>query len=168
MVSNDFRDIKVLENAITNRSSGMSKARVLVVSAARKFGFFMRNHYNLDEPDNDSDFVSLVKGKKSATGMGKGRGRPKELLLQNISLPLKFPHGKVLKPAKTKDLEALLPFYHIEEDKEWMRGLVERQKVLSGILQEVEDDDQDINLTEDPDNPDDHVWADTSVFGVNE
>ena len=156
MQTQDIRDIKLLEKKITNRSAGLKNARVLILTSLRKEGFYMMQDYTLQE--TPESFVALTKG-KSATVRSKGRGRPKELLLEDIELPVKYPNGRVLKPKKTKDLEFLIPFLPGEDERDWVRSLVNRQKTLSEIFRDQQDDDvDDANLEEDPDNTDNILW----------
>ena len=160
--SEDVKDVKVLEKLITNRSAGLKQARVLIIDAAKKDGFYMMEDYTLQE--RPECFVPLTKGKQSSAEKVKGRGRPKELILQNTQLPVAYPIGRVMNPNKVKDLQFLIPFMPRAPDQEWCKEVIGQQKTLGVILKDQKDKDaDDSNLREDPDNPDDIIWDDVDA-----
>ena len=112
----DIKDVKVLDKLITNRSAGLKQARVLILDVAKKDGFYMMEDYTLQE--RPECFVSLTKGKQSSAAKPKGRGRGKQLNLQNCELPVAYPIGRALNPLKVSDLQFLIPFMPRVPDQE--------------------------------------------------
>jgi len=162
-----FKDIKVLEQHISKRTLGMLKARQQVVSWRSRTGYFMKSDYNFEDTPENTTFISLEKGRQSTKGRGKGRGRPKELSLAQVRLSVKYERERMLKAAKVKDLASLIPMITKPEDKQWFQDLVERQRTLHTIYLEgetEEEDDSDLNVEEDPDNPDNTILIETPVW----
>ena len=103
MERSHFLNFKELEKFITNRSKGkgFSKAKQFVMKEKFQEGFFIKNHYQLQ--DVDMMYIDLRKGRQSTKQQGRGRPPKDEcLMLARAPLPFKYPFERKIKQKKNQ------------------------------------------------------------------
>ena len=156
-----FFDIKSLEKFITNRSTGLLlKAKQLIITSEEHGGFYIKYHYELEDNLDTMTFIDLRKGRKSVKG--KGRGRPRELMLADAPLAFKYPQELMLKKKKILSIDSIVYLIPLPEDKQWFTDLIARQKALLSVSEEDAYDSDD-GIEEDLDNPENVLLVDVTV-----
>ena len=158
-----FFDVKALEKFVTNRAAGhISKAKQFVIKDSEKEGFYIKNHYSFLDDPREMIHIDLRKGRQSVKG--KGRGRPKEILMANIPLAFKYPTERMLKKKKVQSMETVIHMIPETEEREWFSQLIARQKAMHATGPTPADQDSDEEIEEDPDNPSNTLLMDATVL----